>query len=179
MPPACLPTDLDLDRPTRRLDLEWERRGLVIERDNERLPTPLRRGDRVLEYLVPSRERDLDFHLLLGDRDKEGDLRPPRLGDRDTFLLGERELLRRFGETDEFLCRLGDLDFIGDLNTFFLGVTEGEADGDRRINFFGDLREGIGDFFVDLGDTERDLERDSCRLFRGDGDRLPFELDLD
>lgn len=126
LPPARLAGDRDLERRTGRLDLELERRVLVTERDLERLPTaPPRLGERALECLVPPRERDSDLRLLLGDRDREGDLRPPRLGDRDTFLLGEWELLRRFGETDnELLRRLGDLDFLGDFDTFFLGVGE-------------------------------------------------------
>lgn len=102
LPPARLAGDLE--RRTGRLDLELERRFLLTERDRERLPTaPPRLGERALECLP----------LLLGDRDREGDLRPPRLGDRDNFLLGEWELLRRFGETDnELLRRLGDLDFL-------------------------------------------------------------------
>lgn len=132
LPPARLASDRDLDRRTGRLDLEWERRVLVMERDRERLPTaPPRLGERVLERLAPPRGRDSDLRLLLGDRDREGDLRPPRFGDRDTFLLGEWELLRRFGETDdELLRRLGDLDFFGGFDTFFLGVREREVDRD-------------------------------------------------
>lgn len=162
LPPARLPGDLDLDRPMRRLDLEWERRGLVIERDNDRLPAPPRLGDRVLERLIPPRERDFDLRRLLGDRDREGDLRPPRLGDLDTFLLGEGERLFRTGETDnELLRRLGDLDFLGDLDTFFMGVTESEIDRDLRLDFFGDLRDEERDFFLDLGESERDLDRES------------------
>lgn len=130
LPPARLASDRDLDRRTGRLDLEWERRLLLIERDRERLPTaPPRLGERVLERLAPPRGRDSDLRLLLGDRDREGDLR--RLGDRDTFLLGEWELLCRFGETDdELLRRLGDLDFFGGFDTFFLGVREREVDRD-------------------------------------------------
>lgn len=121
LPPARLAGVRDLERRRGRLDLEHDR---------ERLPTaPPRLGERVLELLVPPRERDSDLRLLLGDRDIEGDRRPPRLGDRDTLLLGERELLRRFGEIDtEFLRRLGDLDFLGEFNTFFLGVREREVD---------------------------------------------------
>lgn len=147
LPPARL-NDRDLDRPTGRLDLERERRALVTERDLERLPTaPPRLGERVLERLVPPRERDWDLRLLLGDRDREGDLRPPRLGDRDAFLLGEGEACRRFGEADkELLRRLGDLDFLGDFDTFFLGVREREVDRERRLTLFGDLREGERDF---------------------------------
>lgn len=120
LPPARLAGDLD--RRTGRLDLEMERRFLATERDRERLPTaPYRLGERALECL----------RLLLGDRDREGDLRPPHLGDRDNFLLGEREPLRRLGETDnELLRRLGDLDFLGDFGTFFLGVREREVDRD-------------------------------------------------
>lgn len=104
----------------------------MTERDRERLPAaPLRLGERVLERLVPPRGRDSDLRLLLGDRDREGDLRPPRLGDRDAFLLGERELLRRFGDADnELLRRFGDLDFFGGFDTFFLGVGEREVDRD-------------------------------------------------
>lgn len=125
LPPARLAKDRDLDRRTGRLDLERERWVLVMERDRERLPTaPLRLGERVLERLVPPRGRDSDLRLLLGDRDREGDLRPLRLGDRDTFLLGEWELLCRFGETEELLHRLGDLDFFRGFDTFFLGVGE-------------------------------------------------------
>ena len=103
-----------------------------MERDRERLPAaPPRLGERVLERLVPPRGRDSDLRLLLGERDREGDLRPPRLGDRDTFLLGEWELLRRFGEIDdELLRRLGDLGFFGGFDTFFLGVGEREMDLD-------------------------------------------------
>lgn len=132
LPPARLAGDRDLERRTGRLVLELERRVLVTERDLERLPTaPPRRGERALECLAPPRGRDSDLRLLLGDRDREGDLRPPRLGDRDTFLLGEWELLRRFGETDnELLRRLGDLDFLGDFDTFFLGVREREVERD-------------------------------------------------
>lgn len=100
--PARLAGERDLERRTGRLDLEWERRVLVTERDRERLPTaPPRLGERVLERLVPPRGRDSDLRLLLGDRDREGDLRPLRFGERDDFLLGEWELLRRFGDTDK------------------------------------------------------------------------------
>lgn len=128
LPPARLAGDLDLERRTGRLVLELERRFLVTDRDLERLLTaPPRLGERALECLVPPRERDSDLRLLLGDRDREGDLRPLRLGDRDTLLLGEWELLRRFGETDnELLRRFGD--FLGDFDTFFLGVREREVD---------------------------------------------------
>lgn len=126
LPPARLPSDRDLERRPGRLDLECERRVLVMERDRERrLPPPPRLGERVLERLVPPRGRDSDLRPLLGDRDREGDLRPPRLGDRDAFLFGERELLCRFGETEgELLRRFGDLDFFGGFDTFFLGVGE-------------------------------------------------------
>lgn len=132
LPPARLAGDRVLDRRTGRLDLELERRVLLMERDLERLPAaPPRLGERALECLVPPRGRDSDLRLLLGDRDREGDLRPPRLGDRDAFLFGEWELLRRFGETDnELLRRLGDFDLLGDFNTFFLGVREREVDRD-------------------------------------------------
>lgn len=127
-----------------------------MERDRERLPTaPPRLGERVLERLLPPRGRDSDLRLLLGDRDREGDLRPPRLGDRDTFLLGEWELLRRFGETDnEVLRRLGDLDFFDAFGTFFLGVGEREVDRDRQLALLGDFDFGDGesDFLLDLGD---------------------------
>lgn len=137
--PARRAGDRDLERAACLLDLEWERRGLVTERDSERLPTaPPRLGERVLERLVP-RERDSDLRRLLGDRDREGDLRPPRLGDRDIFLLGEREPLRLFGETDKELFRLGDFDFLGDFDNFFLGVMDREVDRDRRLVFFSDL----------------------------------------
>lgn len=157
LPPARLVGVRDLERRTARLDLEAERRVLVTERERERLPTaPPRLGERVLERLVPPRERDFDLRLLLGERDREGDLRPLRLGDRDTFLLGEGELLRRFGETDkELLRRLGDLDFLGDF-TFFLGVSEREVDRDRQLTLLGDLGDGERNFLLDLGDGERD-----------------------
>lgn len=147
LPPVRL-NDRDLERPAGRLDLERERRALLTERDFERLPTaPPRLGERVLERLAPPRERDWDLRLLLGDRDRDGDLRPPRLGDRDAFLLGEGEVCRRFGEADkEPLRRLGDLDFLGDFDTFFLGVREREVDRERRITLFGDLWEGERDF---------------------------------
>lgn len=124
LPPARLAKDHDLDRRAGRLDLELERRVLVMEPDRERLPTAPPR-------LVPPRGRDSDLRLLLGDRDREGDLRPLCLGDLDTFLLGERELLCRFGETDtELLLHLGDLDFFRGFDTFFLGVREREVDRD-------------------------------------------------
>lgn len=90
LPPGRLAGDRVLERRTGRLDLEWERRVLVTDRDRERLPTaPPRLGERVLERLMPPRGRDSDLRPFLGDRDREGDLRPLRLGDRDTFLLGE------------------------------------------------------------------------------------------
>lgn len=131
LPPARLDKDHDLDRRTGRRDLERERWVLVMERDRERLPTaPPRLGERVLECLVLPRGRDSDLRLLLGDRDREGDLRPLRLGDRDTFLLGERELLCLFGETEELLHRLGDLDFFRGFDAFFLGVGEREVERD-------------------------------------------------
>lgn len=131
-----------------------------MERDNERRPpAPPRLGDRVLERLLPPRERDFDFRCLLGDLESEGDLRPPRLGDRETFLLGEGELLRRFGETDlELLRRLGDLDLLRDFDLFFIGVTEREVDRDRRLDLFCDFWNGEIDFFLVLGEGERDLE---------------------
>lgn len=134
LPPARLASDRDLERRTGRLDLERERRDLVKERDCERFPTPpLRLGERVLEHLGPPRERDFDRRLFLGDRDKEWDLRPPRLGDREAFLLGEGEPCRCFGD------HLGDVDFLGDFDTFFLGVREREVDRDRRLSIFGGL----------------------------------------
>lgn len=136
LPPARLAGDRDLERRIGRLDLERERRVLVIERDFERRLTAPRLGERVLERFAPPRERDSDLRLLLGDRDKEGDLpRPVRLGDLDPFLLGE--LRRRFGETDkELFRRLGDLDFFGDFDTFFFGLREREVDRERRLTFF-------------------------------------------
>lgn len=157
LPPARLVGVRDLERRTARLDLEVERRVLVTERERERLPTaPPRLGERVLERLVPPRERDFDLRLLLGERDRDGDLRPLRLGDRDTFLLGEGELLRRFGEADkELLRRLGDLDFLGDF-TFFLGVSEREVDRDWQLPFLGDLGDGERSFLLDFGDGEWD-----------------------
>lgn len=179
LPPVRLAGDRDLERRTGRLDRERERRVLDLER--ERLPTPLpRRGERVLERLAPPRERDSDLRLFLGDRDREGDLLPPRLGDRDTFLLGEGELRRRFGERDKELLRcLGDLDFLGDFDTFFLGVGEREVERERWLTLLGDLRDGESDFLLDLGDRERDFERESCRLFRVVEDCFPFEVDLE
>lgn len=128
-PPARLTGVRDRERRTGRLDLEQDRCVLVMERDRERLPTaaPLL-GDLVLERLVP-RERDIDLRFFLGDRDMERDLRPPRLGDRETFF-GEG-LLRLFGETDmEFFRLLGDFDFLGESVTLILGVREREADLD-------------------------------------------------
>lgn len=140
LPPARRPGDLDLERRRARLDLE-----------RERLPTAPRLGERVLDRLVPPRERDSDLRLLLGERDKEGDLRPPRFGDRDTFLLGEGEFRRRFGETDkELLRRLGD--FLGDFDTFFLGVKEREVDLEGWLTRLGDLRDGETDFLLDFSD---------------------------
>lgn len=127
LPPARLVKDHDLDRRTARRDLEWEQRVLVMERDREcdLPPIPLRLGERVLECLIPPRERDPDLRLFLGDQDREGDLRLLRLGDRDTLLFGEWELLFLFGETDdELLHCLGDLDFFRGFDTFFLGVGE-------------------------------------------------------
>lgn len=131
-----------------------------MERDNERRPPPPPRlGDRVLERLLPPRERDFDFRRLLGDLEREGDRRPPRLGDRDTFLLVEGELRRRFGETDlELLRRLGDFDLLRDFDPFFIGVTEREVDLDRRLDLFCDFWNGETDFFLVLGEGERDLE---------------------
>lgn len=94
LPFARLTGVLDLDLREARLDLELERRSLARERDRERLPdAPLRLGERVRERLVPPRGREPDLRPRLGDRDREGDLRPLRFGERDTFLLGERELL--------------------------------------------------------------------------------------
>lgn len=152
LPPVRLAGDRDRERRRGRLDLELERRVLVTDRDRERLPiAPPRLGERVLERLVPPRERDSDLRLLLGDREREGDLRPPRLGDLESFLLGERELFRRFGDTDkELLRRLGDLDFLGDFNTFFLGVREREVD--LELALLGDLGDRERDFLLDLGD---------------------------
>lgn len=154
LPPVRLTGVRDLERRTGRLDLEEERRALVTERERDRLPTaPPRLGERVLERLVPPRERDSDLRLLLGDRESEGDLRPPRLGDRDTFLLGEGELRRRLGETDmEFLRRLGDLDFLGDFDTFFLGVREREVDRDGPLALLRDLGDMESDLLFVLGD---------------------------
>lgn len=130
LPPVRLAGDRDRERRRGRLDLERDRRTRLTERDRERLPaTPPRLGERVLDRLVPPRGFESDLRLLLGDRDREGDLRPLRLGDRDSFLLGEGEPLRRFGDTDkELLLRLGDLDFMGDFDTFLLGVGEREVD---------------------------------------------------
>lgn len=150
LPPVRLAGDRDLERRAGRLDLEWERRFLVPERD--RLPNaPPLLGERDLERLVPPRDRDLDLRLLLGDRDKEADLL--RLGDRDTFLFGDVELLRRFGETEiELLRPLGDFDFLEGFETFFLGVIEREVERDRWVVLFGDLGDNDGDFLLGLGD---------------------------
>lgn len=111
---------------------------------------------------MPPRGRDSDLRLLLGERDREGDLRPPRLGDRDSLLLGEGELLRRFGEAELDLSRrLGDLDFFRGFETFFLGVGEQEEDRDREVAFLGDFGDRESDFLLYLGDWERERERDS------------------
>lgn len=151
LPPVRLAGDRVLERRTGRRDLEWERRFRVIERDRECLPPRL--GERVLERLVPPRGRDSDLRLLLGDRDRDGDLRPLRLGERDTFLLGEWELLCRFGETDdELLRRLGDFDFFGGFDTFFLGVSEREVDRDWQLALTGDFGDVESDFLIGLGD---------------------------
>lgn len=126
LPPARLDSDRDLERLERRV-LVAER---DLERDCERLPVaPLRFGDRVLERLIPPRERDPDLlRLFLGDQ--EGDLRLLCLGDLDNFLLGEALFL--FGETDKGLFLLfGDLDFLRGFDTFFFGVGECEVDRDR------------------------------------------------
>lgn len=165
LPPVRLAGDLE--RRTGRLDLEVERRFLATERDLERRPTaPLRLGERGLECR----------RLLRGERDREGDRRPPRLGDRDNFLFGERELLRRLGDTDsELLRRLGDLDFLGDLDPFFLGVREREVEREWQISLLKGFGERESDFLLDLGDREGD----SCRLFRGVGDRFSLEVDLE
>lgn len=129
LPLARLTGVLDLDRRAPRLGRELERRSLAGERDRERLPdAPLRLGERVRERLVPPRGREPDLRPLLGDRDREGDLRPLRFGERDTFLFGERELLWRFGDLEELLHRLGDLDFFRGFDAFFLGVGEREVE---------------------------------------------------
>lgn len=129
LPPVRLAGERDLERRTGRLDLERERRDLLGERERL-LDAPPRLGERLLERRVPPRERDSDLRLLLGDLDREGDLRPPRFGDLETFLLGDGELRRRLGETDdELLRRFGDLDFFGDFDTF---LGEGEREVDRE-----------------------------------------------
>lgn len=125
LPPARLDPDRDLDRLERRV-LVAER---DLERDCERLPVaPRRFGERVLERLIPPRERDPDLlRLFLGDQ--EGDLRLLCFGDLD-FLFGEIRFL--FGETDKGLFHLlGDLDFLRGFDTFFFGVGECEVDRDR------------------------------------------------
>lgn len=144
LPNARLPGDRDLERRAVRLDLEWDLRVLVSDRDREHLPTaPPRLGERDLVRFVPPRGRDSDLRLFLGDRDREGDLLPPRLGDRESFPLGDGELLRRFGETDkEGLRPLGDLDFLLGFETFFLGVTEREVERDRQMALLGDFGDG-------------------------------------
>lgn len=138
LPPVRLAGDRDRERRRGRLDLERDRRTRLTERDRERLPAaPPRLGERVLDRLVPPRDFESDLRLFLGDRDREGDLRPLRLGDRDGFLLGEGEPLRRFGDTDrELLLCLGDFDFLGDFDTFLLGVGEREVDREWQIGLF-------------------------------------------
>lgn len=126
LPPTRLDTDRDLDLRERRV-LLMER---DLERDSERRPpAPLRLGERLLERLIPPRERDPDLlRLFLGDQ--EGDRRLLRFGDLDNLLLGEILLL--FGETDKGLFHLlGDLDFFRGFDGFFLGVGECEVDRDR------------------------------------------------
>lgn len=126
LPPARLDPDRDLERLERRV-LAAER---DLERERERLPAaPLRFGERLLERLIPLRERDADLlRLLLGDQ--EGDLRLLRLGDLDDLRLGE--ILFLFGETDKGLRLLfGDLDFLRGFDAFFLGVGEREVERDR------------------------------------------------
>lgn len=140
LPPPRLPSDRDLERRAGRRDLDRDRRFLVREPER-RLAAPDLLGDRVLERLVPPRDRDSDLRLLLGDRDRERDLRE-RFGDRDTFLLGDGELLRL----------KGDFDFFGDLDFFFFGVKERDADRDRWPTLLGDLRDGESDFLTDFGD---------------------------
>lgn len=41
------------------------------------------------------------------------------------------------------------------------------------------LGDGVRDFLLDLGDRERDRERESCRIFKGVVDRFPLEVDLE
>lgn len=162
LPFARLTGVLDLDLRAARLDLELERRSLARERDRERLPeAPLRLGVRVRERLVPPRGREPDLRPLLGDRDTEGDLRPLRFGERDTLLLGERELLWRFGDLEELLHRLGDFDFFRGFDAFFLGVGEREVERERQLALLGDFGERESDLFLDFGDCERDRERES------------------
>lgn len=43
----------------------------------------------------------------------------------------------------------------------------------------GDFGDVEGDFLLDLGDLERDSERESCRLFKGVVERFPFDADLE
>lgn len=126
LPLARLEPDRDLDRLERRV-LVGER---DLERDRERLlAAPLRLGERVLERLIPPRERDPDL-LRLFRGDQEGDLRLLCFGDLDDFLLGEDLFL--FGETDRGLFHLlGDLDFLRGFDTFFLGVGEREVERER------------------------------------------------
>lgn len=133
LPPARLTGERVLDLRTPRLDLDRDLCNLATERDRERLLAAPRLGDRLLDFLPLPRDLDLDLRFLLGD--PEGDLRLVRLGDLDSFLLGDGEVLRCFGDTDLFLD-------LGDLETFFLGVTEREVERDLRDSFFS----GLGDW---------------------------------
>lgn len=98
------------------------------------------------------RERDFDLRLLLGERDKERDLRPPRFGDLEDLLFVDGGLRRRLGDKDELLRRFGVLDLRGDRNDLLLGVRDREVDHDRRRALLGDLEGGDTAFFLGLGD---------------------------
>lgn len=150
---------LDLRPP--RLDLERDFLSFT-ERDRERLPAAPRLGVRLRDLFVLPLDLDLDLCRLFGDC--ETDL-------RFCFFLGEGELRRRLGDTEDRLD-------LGDLDTFFFGVMERELERDREGFFFSGL--GDWDAFL-LGDFERDREG-SFFIGLGDGDGLlfgDFERDLE
>lgn len=162
LPPVRLTGDRVRDRRRGRLDLERDFRVFVTERDRVRLPAAPRLGERVRDRFVAPRDLDLDLRLLFGDR--EEDLRPLRFGDLDCFFFGERELLRRFGDTDLLLG-------LGDFDTFFLGVMERDVERDLQGCLFCCLGDWDG---LLLGDLERDRDGEGWRIFCGvslEGDR--------